>query len=168
MNLHGLIEDNPGPDRDYLFKAMETNEIIQWLEGPQDYARGRELFERHSKKQGLINLFRRKHKPEVLRYNLEKIAGTKAVNRAVPAIQPPKLVILDGRIRLEDLPGELKPLYQENRELYPRMRALHEKMKLPQEEEQRAQLRRELARLDDRVSANWEKIDQWAGAQNGA
>jgi len=125
------------------------------------------LFEKYSKRKSLINLFRRKHKPEVLRYNLQKLLSMPMVGQACesrqdgPGTIERKLVITDGRVRLEDLPCHLRPLYEQNRTLYKQMRSLHEKMKLATHQDQRAKLRGQIAQYDDVIAGNWEKIDGW-------
>ncbi len=146
---------------------MENNEIKAWLQGTQDYDRGRILFEKYSSKKPLINLFRRKHKPEVLRYNLQKLIGQLEVKH-IPKEEilttlphTKRLVVLDNRVRLEDLPQHLKPLYEQNRTLYKQMRALHEKMKLATTDKDRARLRKEIAQYDDVITLNWQKLDGW-------
>ena len=146
---------------------MENKEILEWLEGPGDYEQGRALFEKYSRKKPLIQLFRRKYKPAVLRYNLEKLAhqciqvDSAEIKTSVGPSAPRRLVVMDGRVRLEDLPCHLRPLYEQNRTLYKQMRALHEKMKLSTQEKQRAKLREEIARYDDVIAGNWEQIDGW-------
>jgi len=85
---------------------MKNNEIASWLQGSGDYQQGRALFEKYSKRKSLINLFRRKHKPEVLRYNLQKLLSMPMVGQACesrqdgPGTIERKLVITDGRVRL--------------------------------------------------------------------
>lgn len=166
LGLQITLKNDPGL-RDFLFKQMENKEILEWLKGPGDYEQGRALFEKYSRKKPLIQLFRRKYKPVVLRYNLEKLASrftgdeTGTGNAEVTPPASRRLVVLDGRVRLEDLPCHLKPLYEQNRTLYKQMRALHEKMKLSTQDKQRAKLREEIARYDDVIAGNWEHIDGW-------
>lgn len=146
---------------------MINHEIEAWLNGPRDYGQGRALFEKYSKRQPLINLFRRRHKPEVLRYNLEKLIGQLEVKHIpkeeILTTQPQtkRLVVLDNRVRLENLPEHLQHLYRQNRTLYKQMRALHEKMKLSATDQERATLRKEVAQYDDVITLNWQKLDEW-------
>lgn len=140
---------------------------MEWLEGPGDYEQGRALFEKYSRKKPLIQLFRRKHKPEVLHYNLEKLIGQVEVKNIpkeeIITTKPGtrRLVVMDNRVRLEELPDHLRPLYEQNRTLYKQMRALHEKMKLATTDQDRARFRKEIAEYDDAITQNWEKLDSW-------
>lgn len=146
---------------------MLNSEISAWLQGSGDYEQGRALFEKYSRKKPLVHLFRRKYKPGVLRYNLEKLL-TRTQETDCPQREETgqhgaerRIVVTDGRTRLEDLPCHLKPLYEQNRILYKQMRALHEKMKLSTADQHRAKLREEIARYDDVIAANWQEIDGW-------
>lgn len=146
------------------------NEITTWLNGPRDYATGRAIFEKYSRKTPLINLFRRKYKPEVLLYNLQKLSGTKVKPEITTEHQPVQEKISSGdsrktivtdRINYEDLPADLQKVYNQNKELYKNFRAYHEKMKLAATNEERAKLRKIIADYDDTVAENWKKIDNW-------
>lgn len=146
------------------------NEITTWLNGPRDYATGRAIFEKYSRKTPLINLFRRKYKPEVLLYNLQKLSGTKIkpertneiqlVQEKTTSVENRKTIVTD-RINYEDLPADLQKVYDQNKELYKNFRAYHEKMKLSATNEERAKLRKTIAEYDDKIAGNWKKIDSW-------
>lgn len=156
---------------DYFFKDMENQEIKTWLDGQRDYEAGRTLFEKYSKKQPLINLFRRKYKPEVLEYNLRKLVNAPA-GKSQPEAQPVatlkpgnKLEVDTGlKVKYNDLPERLKKLYDQNREEYKLMRVVHEKMKLAQTDQERAKLRAELVKKDDLIAENWKVLDAWDGS----
>jgi hypothetical protein len=149
------------------------NEIIDWLNGPRDYATGRAIFERHSHKTPLINLFRRKYKPEVLLYNMQKLVSLKykpeqksQVVNEVPGGQSfseKKKVIVQDRVEYDELPVHLQKLYDQNKELYKHMRAYHEKMKQAKTDDERAKLRKFVVEYDDAIAENWKAIDAWDG-----
>lgn len=158
---------------DYFLKDMENQEIKAWLDGQRDYETGRALFEKYSNKRPLINLFHRKHKPEVLSYNLQKLLNS---TTAKPQLAPQpvanvtvkpgkKLEVETGlKVKYEDLPERLKKLYDQNREEYKLMRALHEKMKLVKTDQERAKLRAGLVEKDDLIAENWKVLDEWDGS----
>lgn len=150
-------------------------EIISWLEGDRDYAKGRAIFEKYSRKKSLINLFRRKYKPEVLRYNLEKLSKTMTGMKMItpiPAsvkvdqkIKGERLIIMTDKVNYDDLPEGLRKLYDQNKELYKHMRAYHEKMKQAVTDGERAKLQKILAGYDDAIAGNWHQIDAWDGKE---
>lgn len=156
---------------DYFLKDMENQEIKTWLNGQRDYETGRALFEKYSRKQPLINLFRRKYKPDVLEYNLRKLVNAPA-GKPQPEAQPAvtvkpgnKLEVDTGlKVKYNDLPERLKKLYDQNRDEYKLMRAVHEKMKLAQTDQERAKLRADLVKKDDLIAENWKVLDAWDGS----
>jgi hypothetical protein len=150
------------------------NEIINWLESERDYATGRALFEKYSRKKPLKNLFRRKYKPDVLLYNLQKLVKTSPASRVIsPSVKNAPLdvkplpggrkTIVTDKVNYEDLPEHLQKVYDQNKELYKHMRAYHEKMKQATTDEDRAKYRKILAEYDDEISGNWKQIDSWDG-----
>ena len=149
------------------------NEIIDWINGPRDYATGRAIYERYSRKTPLINLFRRKYKPDVLLYNMQKLVSLKyipeqksQVVNEVPGGQSfsdKKRVIVQDRVEYDELPVHLKKLYDQNKELYKHMRAYHEKMKQAKTDDERAKLRKFVVEYDDAIAENWKAIDAWDG-----
>lgn len=145
-------------------------EIQNWLDGPQDYAEGRAIFEKYSRKTPLINLFRRKYKPEVLLYNLQKLGNfpekkvTGGTVVTVGTVGTQKLqVVVPGKVDYEKLPVHLQKLYDQNKELYKHQRVYHEKMKQAATDEERAKFRKMVAEYDDVISGNWKEIDAWDG-----
>lgn len=155
---------------DYFLKDMENQEIKTWLNGQRDYETGRALFERYSRKQPLINLFRRKYKPDVLEYNLRKLVNAP---EGKPQEAKPEVTVKPGnklevdtglKVKYNDLPERLKKLYDQNREEYKLMRAVHEKMKLAQTDQERAKLRADLVKKDDLIAENWKVLDAWDGS----
>jgi hypothetical protein len=151
------------------------NEIINWLESERDYATGRALFEKYSRKKPLKNLFRRKYKPDVLLYNLQKLCkfpgkavkekqtGTVGTVGTVGTSVTGRKTIVTDKVNYEDLPDHLQKVYDQNKELYKHMRAYHEKMKQATTDEDRAKYRKILAEYDDEISGNWKQIDSWDG-----
>jgi len=69
-------------------------------------------------------------------------------------------IIKNGKVEYNDLPDDLKKVYDQNVEEYKLMRTLHEKMKLATTDLERADLRLQLVKLDDDITAGWDKIDQ--------
>ena len=166
----------------------ERKEIKAWLESEEkDFDAGYELFVRFSHNRALALQIARKRLLSKLIYELQKIALRETIKESpvmpIRAIvragnrnrehvdvenqiesTGKKLVVIDDRINYEDLPEEMKALYDQNREVYKEMRALHEKMKLLKKDEERAKVVADLISKDDLVTANWEKLDAWATA----
>jgi hypothetical protein len=69
-------------------------------------------------------------------------------------------IIKDGKVEYNDLPDDLKIVYDQIVEDYKQMRTLHEKMKLSTTDEDRLPFRTQLEILDDQIAAGWLKIDQ--------
>lgn len=167
----------PGQGRDF-FSAME-NEILSWLESERDYATGRAIFEKYSRKKPLKNLFRRKYKPDVLLYNLQKLAkakphpgplhggegGKKPLD--VKPLPGGRKTIVTDKVNYDDLPEHLRKVYDQNRELYKHLRVYHQKMKQAGTDEERAKLRKMVAEYDDVIAGNWKQIDSWDGGDIG-
>lgn len=149
------------------------NEIINWLNGPRDYTTGRAIFEKYSRKKNLVNLFRRKYKPDVLLYNMQKLVRFKVTTiptfKKTEEISGPKpdgrKTIVTDRIDYEQLPVRLQKLYNRNREMYKHMRSYHEKMKQAKSDNERANYRKVVIDYDDAISANWKEIDSWDGKE---
>ena len=167
------------------------DEIKLWLEAEnKDYEAGYSLFVRFSHNRALALYLARKKDLKKLQYELEKIHDRPALREAPvmpigPVIKVIKAaaenangitkakevidnaegkvrIIRDAKIQYEDLPDELKKLYDENTASYKNMRALHEQMKLARTDQDRAQKRSAIDSLDDTISANWKVIDDWA------
>jgi hypothetical protein len=80
-----------------------------------------------------------------------------------------KKIIRDGNvIDVDQLPGDIRKLWDQNRDAYKQMRALHEKSKLMDNAsvEDRGVLTGQLADLDDLVRDNWAVIDAWDPDEN--
>jgi hypothetical protein len=65
------------------------------------------------------------------------------------------------KVNPEDLPEEMRPLYDEIAQKHKEMRSIHEKMKLAQSDEARAEFRQQLVECDDFVSSGWKQIDDF-------
>ena len=161
-------------------------EIEAWLKSKnKDFDAGFELFARFSHNRALAMQLARLRRMSKLEYELQKIANREWLKESrvwpIGKVQKAasrneehtkvetqvektgkKLVVIDEKINYEDLPEDLKKLYDENREKYKIMRSLHEKMKLATKDQERAELRAELVRLDNLIAGNWEKLDTWA------
>lgn len=160
-------------------------EIAAWLESEEkDFDAGFELFARFSHNRALAMQLARLRRQSKLEYELQKIANREFLKESrvwpIAKVQKAaarneehtetetqvektgkKLVVIDEKINYDDLPEDLKKLYDENREKYKIMRSLHEKMKLATKDQERADLRAELVKLDDVIAKNWEKLDKW-------
>jgi hypothetical protein len=80
-----------------------------------------------------------------------------------------KKIIRNGNvIDVDQLPGDIRKLWDQNRDAYKQMRALHEKSKLMDNSsvEDRGVLTSQLADLDDLVRDNWAVIDAWDPDEN--
>ncbi len=106
-----------------------------------------------------------------LEYDAEDVISDKleefekaAENRLIEKLK----VIRDGKqIEYENLPEEIKTLWNENRDAYKETRALHEKLKLMENAtpEDRQPLTERIASLDERIRTNWQTIDSWQPGQ---
>jgi hypothetical protein len=76
-----------------------------------------------------------------------------------------ELKIVRGRkvIDPDQLPEEIKKLWEENRDMYKEVRALSEKCKLMEKAspEDRQPLTSRMLDLDDKIRVNWDVIDNW-------
>lgn len=158
--------------------------INYWLQ-TKDYDQGLVLLARYSKNRALIQNLSRKPNPAKLEYELKKLArmNVKPVGKPNPVVPPsgqtkpytePKIVpnpdpsklfiIRDGKeFSVDDLPSDLKALWQANRDSYKEVRSLHEKLKLLQNAtpEDRKPLVDRIIELDDLIRENWSVIDAW-------
>lgn len=169
-------------------------EIKAWLETEEkDFAAGYTIFVHYSHNRALALYLARKQDLNKLIYELEKIHerstlkdapvmpigpilkviksaeekanGTADAADVIGKAEGKIRVIKDGKVQYEDLPDELKKLYDENTVSYKNMRTLHEQMKLAKTDEERAEKRAIIDTLDDGISANWKIIDDWAAGK---
>jgi hypothetical protein len=165
---------------------IERKEIKAWLKRKnKDFDEGFELFVRYSHNRALAMQLARLRRLSKLEYELEKIAARPFIKESrvwpiAPVVKAgnrhqehtevkdqvtetgKRLVVMDEKINYDELPEDLKKLYDENRESYKIMRAVHEKMKLATKDQERADYRAQLVTFDDKIAANWEKLDEWA------
>jgi hypothetical protein len=154
---------------------MTNDEIKNWLGGSRDYSEGLALYIKYSRNRNIIKVLQRKRWPEKLLWELGKMAQKGTLIQQQHVILPSvkispatkeddeinRLIVINNKIQYDDLPEELKVLYDQNRTLYKEMRALHEKMKLAYTDSERAQLRMKLIKRDDIVSKNWKTLDSF-------
>jgi hypothetical protein len=162
-------------------------DIKKWLEGnTPDYNVGVLLFSKHSRNRSLQHFFTRKGDSGStmlkLRYELGKIANgapvahkPKAVphspltaGRKAPLPTAPadcRLTIdPDGKINPNDLPEHLRTLYDKNVEDYKLLRGAHAAMAVAKTKNERKKLRKQIAKLDDAITAHWAIIDEWVAS----
>ena len=166
-------------------------EIKAWLEAEtKDFQAGYLLFVRFSHNRALALYLARKNDLKKLQYELqkihdrpalkdapvmpigpvmkaiesagEKLNGTADAGDVIGKAEGKVRIIKDGKVQYEDLPDELKKLFDENVSSYKNMRAIHEQMKLAKTDEDRAEKRKMIDTLDDSISTNWKVIDDWA------
>lgn len=169
----------------------QHDEIKAWLESPEkDFESGYSLFVRFSHNRALALYLARKHDLKKLEYELQKIYERPTL-KEVPVMPMPSVIrmvkaaqdntngitgamdviakaeskvriIKEGKVQYEDLPDELKKLYDENTASYKNMRSLHEQMKLANTDEERAAKRLMIDSFDNCIQRNWKVIDDWA------
>ena len=102
---------------------------------------------------------------KVIKAAAENANGITEAKEVIDNTEGKVRIIRDGKVQYEDLPGELKKLYDENTVSYKNMRALHEQMKLAKTDEERAGKRLMIGSFDDCISRNWKVIDDWAAGK---
>jgi len=169
-------------------------EIKYWLDSEiKDFGAGYVLFVRFSHNRALALYLARKHDLLKLTYELQKISdrptlkdapvmpigpilkmvksseekvnGITDAGNVIDNAEQKIRIIKDGKVQYDDLPEELKKLYDENTVSYKNMRTLHEQMKLAKTDEERAEKRAIIDTLDDGISGNWKIIDDWAAGK---
>ncbi len=143
------------------------DEVKNWLdmENP-DFDQGFALFGKYSRNMSLISYIGRKRHMEMLVYEMKKIAKMKMVKpnpyaSKVPVVAPVKKInVIDERkVNREDLPEQMRTLYDSNVEDYKEIRALHEKMKQANSDAGRAEFREKIIKLNLKIKRRWEIID---------
>lgn len=142
------------------------DEVQQWLaEENPNFDKGFSLFSKFSKNQSLISYIGRRRDMAMLRYNLDKMCSIPFQNRTYrqgSSIAPPPahVVIVDERkVNRDDLPEQMRALYDSNVSDYKEMRALHEKMKQANSDAGRAEFREKITKLNTKIKRRWEIID---------
>lgn len=150
-------------------------EIKAWLSSSEkNIDEGIALFQKYSRNRALFLYLSRKRDERKLIYELEKLSKftnlkpvtqPRSVRNKIQTHQPPApdtedhKIINPRRVNREDLPDQLKVIYDGVAEAYKFQRVVHEKMKLATTDEDRAALRADLIKLDDDIAAGWDAID---------
>jgi hypothetical protein len=150
-------------------------EIKAWLSSSEkNIDAGIALFQKYSRNRALFLYLSRKRDERKLIYELEKLSKftnlkpvtqPRSVRNKIQTPQPPApdtedhKIINPRRVNREDLPDQLKVIYDGVAEAYKFQRVVHEKMKLATTDEDRAALRADLIKLDDDIAAGWDAID---------
>jgi hypothetical protein len=171
---------------------MANEKIEAWLKSKKrDFNSGLDLFQQNSRNRSVYLYLARKKDLGKLVYELEKLAGISFVKPA-SEIEPEKTVeknptadagntetktdietpvekvvlsiVTEKKIKPEDLPEDLKKVYDGIIEAYKIQRSFHEKMKLAETDDKRAEYRAEVVKLDDQIEAGWSQLDSWAKA----
>lgn len=157
-----------------------------WFE-KKDYREGLLLLAKYCKNRALLRNLNKKKNAEKLFYELKKIAqnmrvvilkkpeAPKKVTEAKPVnenklAQDPdmKTIIRNNKVvDIDQLPSDIKKLWEQNRSAYKEIRVLSEKLKLMEKasDEDRRPLTERMIELDDMVRDNWEVIDAWQPGQ---
>lgn len=155
------------------------DEIRQWLDTANpDFNQGFALFCKYSRNQSLMSYIGRKGQMQMLVHELQKLA-------ALPKLSPnpfykvnitqfgvtipvqstvekkvEKVVVIDERkVKREDLPEEMQKIYDEIVADYKLQRSLHEKLKMANSDAGRADFRKKIIDLNDKIKHSWAIID---------
>jgi len=155
----------------------EISQYLKIKENDRDYTEGYNLFCKYSKNVAVQNYLARKMDRAKLFYKLNQLLSLDDVRESkiaklpsiVRALEPVVTTEANNRLEAsakkrinpEDLPAELKPLYDSVAEKYKQMRSVHEKIKLAKKAKDREALRKTLLKLDDEIKAGWEIIDRY-------
>ena len=160
------------------------NEIKAYLEQESpDFTQGFALFCKYSRNQSLMAYIGRKQDMAMLVYNLQKLSEMGDItpnpnaeihevrfNKAqtqpeasAPA-EPEKVLIVDERrVKREDLPEELKVVYDSIVNDYKLMRSIHEKIKNANSDTGRKEFRDQLTAIESQIKERWTQIDTQLG-----
>jgi len=159
-------------------------QIKDWLSNGKPYEEGLHLLDKYSKNRNLQRMLRRIHKPEKLEYELRKIsrlskpAAKKIENQKAAEGQQQKteqnfLEILHKKsVKYDELPNEMKQLYDDIKKLYKERSEYHTKAKLltaqGADENVIGSLVKKIKEADKQIRINWDKIDNYEpGADQG-
>ncbi|MDR2127348.1 MAG: hypothetical protein LBP63_11045 [Prevotellaceae bacterium] len=159
------------------------DDVKKWIESDApDYITGVALFSKYNRNRAIAQWLGRvgeKRGMSKLRYEMEKLAlhipkpktGKKPELQIekkqwptynIPPIKPERLIIdVEGKIKFEDLPDELQPLYLQIVEKYRIMRSAHQAMIASKSTQERSEFYLMLREFDDIISKNWAIIDNW-------
>lgn len=146
------------------------NEITEWLEIPDEdkvFAEGYKLFCKYSRNRSVINFLARKQRMSKLVYELDKMKDwelkeKKVIESSVSKTEQKEKDPVKERknVKREDLPEELKEVYDKTIGRYKIMRSLHEKLKLSKNDKDRSNIIKGIHKLDDLITAGWKIIDE--------
>lgn len=171
---------------EYSLQLLDSMEEIKlYLNSPNpDFNQGFGLFCKYSRNQSMMSYIGRKMDMTMLLYELQKMAQYSDLkenpmslahaarfnpNMAPVAVMPAaantgapdRLHIIDERtMNREDLPEELRTLYDQNCDNYKLLRISHEKMKNANSDLSRAEFRKEIIKLNESIRKNWAIIDR--------
>ncbi len=145
-------------------------EINKWLdEVSPDFDQGFTLFQKYSRNVSLAAFIGRRRHMEMLVYELGKLANNTALkpnphyrgamDTPTPVEKVQKVIVDDRKISREDLPEELKPVYDKNVVDYKELRVLHEKMKQANSDIGRAEFREKIVKINEDIKKRWLIID---------
>lgn len=142
-------------------------EIKNWLsEENPDFDQGFNLLRTYSRNLSLISYIGRKRHGEMLKYELKKLASNKvmlpnphAKASSVPAQRKTVVIVDDRKVNREDLPEEMRKVYDLIVDDYKKLRILHEKMKMANSDKGRAEFRDRIVKLNQKIKKRWEIID---------
>lgn len=155
------------------------DEIRQWLnEANPDFNQGFALFCKYSRNQSLMKYIGRKGQMQMLVYEMEKLAalpklapnpffyaniaqfGVVAPAQPQTAVNEERVVVIDDRkVNREDLPEEMREIYDKIVEDYKLQRSLHEKLKQANSDVGRADFRKKIISLNGEIKRGWAIID---------
>lgn len=150
-----------------------------------DFTSGFALFCKYSVNRHLVNYIGRKRDRDMLLYELRKLAGSgSATPRRDPGIvqlqatvqapapappdrtareeERPRIVFRtydERRTRRQDLPDDMKEIYDRTIQEYPVRRGYHEKMKAARTDHDRATYRAKILETQERIADGWKQID---------
>lgn len=154
-------------------------EIRQWLDTANpDFNQGFALFCKYSRNQSLMSYIGRKGQMQMLVHELQKLAALPKLTPnpfykanitqfgvSIPAKLPvekkvEKVIVIDERkVNREDLPEEMRIIYDKIVEDYKLQRSLHEKLKMANSDAGRAEFRKKIIDLNDQIKHGWAIID---------
>lgn len=155
------------------------DEIRQWLDTANpDFNQGFALFCKYSRNQSLMSYIGRKGQMQMLVHELQKLAALPKLTPnpfykanitqfgvSIPAKLPvekevKKVIVIDERkVKREDLPEEMRIIYDKIVEDYKLQRSLHEKLKMANSDAGRAEFRKKIIDLNDQIKHGWAIID---------
>ncbi|HNX87695.1 MAG TPA: hypothetical protein PKH58_01320 [Paludibacteraceae bacterium] len=162
-------------------------EITAYLEKQEKtFDEGFSIFRKYSRNKSLEHFLERKRDMAKLAYELRKLLGSKIKDSTVstlnliksqpaPAVNPVVPPGPDGatfrylrfqKINPEELPADVRRIYDQIAEAYKMQRTCHEKMKLAKTDKTRADWRKKVVEFDDVISSGWNGIDAFVAGSD--